>query len=179
MQVGARERFARGFERHVAHDVACLAPSPLIHGTSKDMTCLCELLITCISNARRRPGITWRPQHLGRDVEARVVVLALRAPLERPGLRRLVQQAQSDARVLSSCQAFEPWNGTTRISLLGREQEVAVHRVPCLLRGGTIGIRPETRCRKPSSHLGHGLLPCSRTATSRDGRHRAFRTLNA
>ena len=112
-------------------------------------------------------------QHLGRDVEARVVVLALRAPLERPGLRRLVQQAQSDARVLSSCQAFEPWNGTTRISLLGREQEVAVHRVPCLLRGGTIGIRPETRCRKPSSHLGHGLLPCPRTATSRDGRHRA------
>ena len=56
----------------------------------------------------------------GRDVEVRVVVLALRVPLERPGLSRLVQQAQSDARMLSSCQAFEPWNGTTRISLCER-----------------------------------------------------------
>ena len=93
---------------------------------------------------------------LGRDVEARVVVLALRAPLNVQAWSRLVQQAQSDARVLSSCQA----------SLLEREQQVvAVHRVPCLLQGGTIGIRPEMRCpeailsprpRAPSSELEGG-----------------------
>src|SRR6056297_919655 len=97
-----------------------MACSVAAYGTSRDVKCLCEYLITCIASARRRPGITWKPQH-------RAVMLKRGCvPLERPGLNRLVQQAQSDARV-PSWQAFEPWNVTSRISLLERKQRVAVH----------------------------------------------------
>ncbi len=83
----------------------------------------------------------------GRDVEVRVVVLALRVPLERPGLSRLVQQAQWASPItMCACslpvKRFEPsewydkdlaaWTRAGNLNL-----EVAVHReLPAFCEAG-------------------------------------------